>query len=246
MNELNFFAEGSPFLSHPLLTVERTKAEIDFVTSVMDLPMGARVLDVGCGFGRHSVELARRGFDVLGIDPSAAMIAAAQARAEETAVSLQFQQAYAEQFVTDQLFDAAIALFTTLGQISMQGENSGLVRRVFDALKPGGWFVVEVPQRETAVTNLKTQEQYGAGERYTAVTRQFDAATQTINEQFRLVSPDETKTYSLRYRLYNCVELTALLEQTGFVVHGAYGNYEGEALADDHPIMIIVAQKVSF
>jgi len=65
--EANFFEPGSPFLKHPLLTPERTAAEIDFILSVLPLEAGDRILDIGCGFGRHSHELARRGFDVLGI-----------------------------------------------------------------------------------------------------------------------------------------------------------------------------------
>ncbi len=243
MNELNFFSEGSPFLAHPLLTAERTRLEIDFVESVLDLAAGARVLDVGCGFGRHSVELAQRGYEVVGIDPSAAMITAAQKRAQETAVSPQFQQVRAEQFETDQPFDAAICLFTTLGQILAQGDNSGLVNRVTDALKPGGWFVVEVPQRETAVRLLKPEEQFGAGERYTAVTRHYDAAVQTVTEQFQLVAPDSTRKYTLRYRLYNQSELAALLQQAGFTVQAIYGSYEGVPLAAEHPIMIMVGRK---
>ncbi|VAW34300.1 hypothetical protein MNBD_CHLOROFLEXI01-407, partial [hydrothermal vent metagenome] len=86
----NFFTEGSPFLNHPLLTAVRTAQEVDFIEDQFKLPTGAHILDVGCGFGRHSIELARRGFAVTGIDPAAAMIAAAQKRAAETAVSIDF------------------------------------------------------------------------------------------------------------------------------------------------------------
>lgn len=223
--------------------------EIDFVESALDLPSGARVLDVGCGFGRHSVELAKRGYEVVGIDPSTAMIAAAQARvltqgtARETAVSPQFKQAHAETFVAKQPFNAAICLFTTLGQISAQGDNSGLVQRVYDALLPGGWFVVEVPQRETAVRQLKTEEQFGAGERYTAVTRQYDAADKTVTEYFQLVAPESTRNYTLRYHLYSQSELVGLLQQAGFTVQGVSGNYEGTPLVDEHPIMLMVGRK---
>ena len=86
----NFFDAGSPFLKHPLLTAERTAQEIDFIEEYLTVSPGACILDVGCGFGRHSIELARRDFDVTGIDPSAAMIAVAQERSRETAVSVSY------------------------------------------------------------------------------------------------------------------------------------------------------------
>ena len=65
----NFFDDGSPYLGHPLLTAERTATEIDEVERLTGSVSG-RVLDIGCGFGRHSIELASRFADVTGIDPS--------------------------------------------------------------------------------------------------------------------------------------------------------------------------------
>ena len=67
---VEFFSDGSPYLSHPLLTAERTAAEVDEIERLVGSVSG-RVLDVGCGFGRHSIELASRNADVTGIDPSA-------------------------------------------------------------------------------------------------------------------------------------------------------------------------------
>ena len=104
----DFFSDGSPFLRHPLLTAERTRQEIDFLVDALPLSPGARVLDVGCGFGRHSVELARRRYRVLGIDPAAAMIRAARDNAHEAGVTVDFQQVAAEGYFTAEPFDAAL------------------------------------------------------------------------------------------------------------------------------------------
>jgi SAM-dependent methyltransferase len=58
----------------------KTRREVDFVVRALRLPQGARILDVPCGYGRHSAALARRGFRVVGIDLSRAMIAEARRR----------------------------------------------------------------------------------------------------------------------------------------------------------------------
>lgn len=239
----NFFEAGSPFLQHPLLTAERTAGEVDFLLSELKLAAGARILDVGCGFGRHSVALAQRGYAVTGIDPAAAMIAAARERAEAAAVSVDFQQLPAEQLVAEAAFDAAICLFTTLGQISATGENSALVQRVYAALKPGGQFMVEVPQRQTAVRQMKPSDKFGEGDRYTAVSRRYDPDDRTATEIFTLVAPENTRTYLLRYRLFDRDELTALLAQAGFTVGATYGDYAGAPLADDSAMMLMVGRK---
>jgi len=239
----NFFSAGSPYLQHPLLTPERTAREVDFVLSHLALSPEARLLDVGCGAGRHTIELARRGVHVVGIDPSAAMIAAAQARAAEAGVSPAFRQVSGEAFIAPEPFDAATCLFTTLGQISENGENSALVQRVYDALRPGGTFVVETPQRDWAVRHLKTSERFGAGERYTDVRRRYDPQKQALTEVFELVSPQATRSYLLRYRLYSRAELVDLLQEVGFTIQASFGDYEGTPLGPDSAVMLLFARK---
>jgi cyclopropane fatty-acyl-phospholipid synthase-like methyltransferase len=243
VDKLNFFEEGSPYLAHPLLTGERTEKEIDFVESELALRPGARLLDMGCGFGRHSLELARRGYDVVGVDPSGAMIKAALQTAEEATISVEFRRERGEQFTTETPFDAAICLFTSLGQISAQGENNDLVQQVGAALKPGGQFMVEVPQRDATVRQLKASDKFGDGERYTAVSRHFDHQNHSATEIFRLVSPEYSQTYTLRYRLYDRGTLLSLLTDAGFTVQSVFGNYEGEPLTDEHLFMLVVGQK---
>lgn len=245
MPEYNFFSENSPFLQHPLLTAERTAQEIDFVLAQFQLAAGSRLLDVGCGFGRHSLELAKRGFTVVGIDPAAAMIAAAERRktAVSLPMSLTFQQIPAQDFVTSEPFDAAICLFTTLGQQSDSGDNSGLVHCVYDVLRPGGHFLLEVPQREPAVAALKTHDRFGSDTHYTDIVRQFHAATRCVTEQFTLVSPEATQHFLLRYRLYSFMELRQLLETADFAIRHSFGSYEGAPLTNESPIMLIHAQK---
>lgn len=228
---------------HPLLTSERTAGEVDFVLSRLMLAPGARVLDVGCGPGRHAIELARRGYTVTGIDPSAAMIAAARHRAAAAAVSPEFHQIACESFRAESAFDAAICLFTTLGQISSEGENSALVERVYDALVPGGFVVVETPQRSWVTQHLKKAEHLGEGQLYTDVTRSYNEKDRIITEVFEVVSPNATRRYLLRYRLYSHAELIALVESAGFSVLGSFGDYGGNPLGPECPMMVVIAHK---
>jgi len=243
MSQLNFFSAGSPYLNHPLLTPERTACEIDFVLSLANCPPGGRILDVGCGPGRHSIELAQRGYTVVGIDPSATMIAAAKERASAAGVSPDFQQVAGEDFITDETFDAAICLFTTLGQIEDQKDNHPIIPRVSAALRPGGVVIVEVPQREWVASNLKPTDRFGEGDRYTDVTRQFHTDENAVTEIFTHVAPGETQRYILRYRLFNLDELSALLEDAGFGIVAIYGDYNGIPLTSASPVMVFVAQR---
>lgn len=239
----NFFLEGSPFLQHPLLTAERTAREIDLAEAVFNLDSGSHLLDIGCGFGRHSIELARRGYRVTGVDPAAAMIVEAQKRALRAGVRVEFLQEEGECFTIAEPADGAICLFTSLGQISERGENSGLVHAVFKALKPGGRFLVEVPQRKTAVQQLKLQEQFGDEEQMTFIRREYDSNRRVVSEEFRIVNANDQARFLLVYRLFDQRELETLLQKAGFAPVAAYGNYQRSALREEDAIMLLVAEK---
>lgn len=241
--EANFFEPGSPFLKHPLLTPERTAGEIDFILSVLPLESGERILDIGCGFGRHSNELARRGFDVLGIDPSPAMIAAARENSASAGLTLQFRQQRGEDLQAVDQFKVALCLFTTLGQVSGQGDNLALLENAYRALEPGGWFMLEIPQRAWAVSNLKPSERIGEGDRYALVARSFDYERDLVSEEFTIVSPDGQQSYLLQYRLFSRAEINHYLEQAGYVEITFYDGYADTPLGDNSPTMVVRARK---
>lgn len=242
MPTANFFERGSPYLTHPLLTPERTEQEVDFLLAQGGITAGARVLDIGCGPGRHAIELARRGYPVVGIDPSPAMIAAARRRAAQAGVAPEFIEVAGEDFTAGELFDAALCLFTTLGQIRNEADNRQLIARAAQALRPGGVFAVEVPQRAVAVRSLKTGEHFGAGERYTDVSRAYDPETNVVTEVFQVVSPQQTGEYVLRYRLFDREELAGLLHEAGFTITAEYGSYTGEPLKANSQVMLLLAR----
>ena len=108
-----FFGPGSPYLTHPLLTEERTSLEIDRILSWLPV-VPETVLDMGCGFGRHAIECARRGIAATGVDPSATLLEAARARADSEGLSIDFVQATGGDFVGDDEFDLGLCMFLSL------------------------------------------------------------------------------------------------------------------------------------
>jgi SAM-dependent methyltransferase len=241
--ETNFFDQGSPYLAHPLLTPQRTAEEIDFILSILPVETGDRFLDIGCGFGRHSIELARRGFNVLGFDPSAAMIAAAKDRSLAHGSRPEFLQLRGEDLDVVNEFDAAICLFTTLGQVAGQKDNRNLLDSTCQALRPAGFLILEILQRDWAVNNLKPGERFGKGKNYTQVVRSYDPDHNIVTEKFTLVSPAEERLYVLQYHLFSRSEIILLLEGAGFAGLTFYDGYTANHLEPNSPTMVIRAQK---
>ena len=239
----NFFEQGSPYLFHPLLTPERTADEVDFIVAITGVKPGSRILDIGCGAGRHSIELARRGFDVLGIDPSEAMIAAANEKVGDGRLKLKFRQMRGEDLDFTSEFDLAICLFTTLGQVNDTDDNVQLLVNTARALRNGGHFIVELQLPAYVETHLKTREQLGGGDSYVDVERSYDKPQKIITEVFTRISPEGQQAYMLRYRLFNPIEIRQLLEEAGFTEINIYAGYELTPLVDNEPAMVINAIK---
>ncbi len=80
-----FFDAYAPQYMQESFTTD-TVREVDFIVEELALPIGSRILDMGCGTGRHSVELARRGYRIVGVDLSAGMLAEARKAAEAATV----------------------------------------------------------------------------------------------------------------------------------------------------------------
>ena len=241
--ETNFFEQGSPYLAHPLLTAQRTAEEIDFILSILPVEPGDKFLDIGCGFGRHSIELAQRGFDVLGFDPSRAMIAAAKERSPAHGMRPEFLQLRGEDLDAVNQFDTAICLFTTLGQVAGQKDNRDLLDSAYQALRPAGYFIIEIPQRDWAVNNLKPEERFGEGKNYTQVVRSCDPGSNIVTEGFTLVSPAEQRKFLLQYHLFSRLEIGLLLEQAGFAGLTFFDGYAANHLEPNSPTMVIRAHK---
>ena len=89
---------------------KNTITEVDFLVEEFQLPAGSLIIDVGCGTGRHSIELAKRGFNVTGIDISEGMLKEAEKTAQKENVKVKFIKADAVKFRTDEKFNAAVCL----------------------------------------------------------------------------------------------------------------------------------------
>jgi len=141
-----FFDSHAPHYMENKFT-RSTVAEVDFVLEELKLPSGSSILDVGCGTGRHSVEFARRGFRVTGIDLSVQMLAEAEKAAKRANVTVEWVNADATQFKATRMFDAAVCLcegaFGLLGLDDDPSEHDvKILHNIAAALKRGAGFIL--------------------------------------------------------------------------------------------------------
>jgi len=104
-----FFDAHAPIYDDNVFT-KNTAREVDFLLEELLLPPGGAVLDVGCGTGRHAIELAKRGYVVTGLDLSSEMLARAAEKAKAEKVQVEWVRSNATHFVFPARYDAAVCL----------------------------------------------------------------------------------------------------------------------------------------
>jgi ubiquinone/menaquinone biosynthesis C-methylase UbiE len=206
-------------------------------------PEGGDLLDVPCGFGRHSVPLARAGYRVVGVDRSQTLLAEAKRRAGDERWPKLVHADYRELPFEDGRFDAAICLFSSLGYLGDEADVDvlGQVRRV---LRPGGRLVIETMHRDLAVRRFSESDWrlLGVG-RLLLEHRTFDVAAGLVQTTQTLVeSSGERDARHFSIRLYTATELVAMLRRADFEEPKCYGGFDGAPLRTDTRLVIVAAR----
>lgn len=207
--------------------LRQTRREVDFVLRALRLSPPARILDLPCGYGRHASMLARRGFDVVGVDLSRAMLAEARRRFRE-GPRLRFRRGDMRRIAYRREFDAVVNLYTSFGYFT-PAENVAVLRRMARALRPGGRLLID--HRDPAhQASLPRRLWYRAGKRrFVLEDRRFDPRTR-ITECTQLVLVPGRRWLqqkTLRFQTFSLGQWRRLLRRVGLRVFRAYSGYDG-------------------
>lgn len=229
----------------PLEAPEQVRREVDFIVKALDLPAGAKVLDLCCGQGRHSLELARRGFQVVGVDLSEALLYAARKRAESEGLSVTFLHCDMREIDFADEFDAVINMFTSFGYLESEAEDEKVLGRVAQALKSGGKFLLDVVNRDRLVRDFQAREWHAADEGWLVLEeRTFDHLSGRMETRWVCVARDGVRYERLSsVRLYTASELRTMLERAGLKVTNLFGDYDGSPYSWNSQRLIVVACK---
>lgn len=207
-----------------LLDVSVAARDIAFLDRAMALPPACRVLDLGCGFGRHAVELAARGYDVTGVDLSAPMLEMARAQASERKVSVKLEQRDMRSLSGLGPFGACICIYTVLGYFD-DAENASVIAAIADVLEPGARLALDLTNPLAMFTSWPgtVWKETSLGVRSEA--SRYDAMTGRVITE-RVLFPSEGGRAALptsEVRLYAPYEVSHLLRSSGFDVEQVYG-----------------------
>jgi len=212
--EAGWFNELAAFLGPAYLRnafTKGTEQEVEFLVGALGLEAGERVLDVGCGPGRHAVALARRGIEVVGVDLSEDFVALARDAAAAEEVPARFDVADVRDLAYDAEFDAVICLCQ--GGFGLLGgrDEPRAMERITVALRPGGRLALTAFSAAFATRFLEEGES-------------FDPATGVLHERATVRNQDGAEqVFDLWTTCFTARELELLAERAGLDVDGVHG-----------------------
>ncbi len=218
-----------------ILTKEKTIAEVDFIEKTLALRSDMAILDCPCGHGRHSIELARRGYDVTGQDLNSFFLRKAKMAARRDKVSVRWVQGDMREISFEKEFDVALNLFTAFGYLESDEEDQKAICQIAKALRPGGRFFLDVGNRDRVIRTYREKDwrQLSDGSIITS-ERQFEHATgRNVERRVAIHKDGGREEFLIIVRMYTVVELIAMLRRDGLIVKETYGDYNGEPLTLD-------------
>jgi D-alanine-D-alanine ligase len=202
---------------------ELTRREIDLFLELLPLARDAKVLDICCGQGRHSLELAKRGFaNLAGIDSSAFLLQQARFRAQAAGLAVRFHHADARALpVDDESFDAALVLGNSFGYFERASDDELMLREINRTLRASGKLLLDVSDGAHIRQHFEPRSWEWIGEEmFTCRERALSAAGDQLITREMTTHVDRGVISDRFYaeRLYDRLEIDALLTRSGFAV----------------------------
>ena len=222
---------------------KHTKQEISFLEKIVPLKKNQRILDLCCGHGRHSLELARRGYNVTGVDFSRYELDLAKKAADKAGLKIRFIRGDARKFRSSKKFDVILNLFTAFGYGSEE-DDAKILYRARENLITGGRFVIDYMNAFWLWRNYKPIDKWRSGKLLVKSERNYNFMANVNEEKLTIIRPAGQKIYRhMRLRIYSLADFRRTLENQGFSVKKALDPRSGRPVGFDSRRILILAEK---
>ncbi len=213
------------------------------LVKLLCLKPGARVLDLCCGPGRFSIELARRGFRVTGVDRTVLYLAEARRRAKQRKLDVEFVRSDMRRFVRPRAFDACINMFTSFGYFEDPADDLKVCRHVCRSLRPGGRFLIQAAGKEWLARYFQPRDWREEAGAFFLEERKVVPGWTGLENRWVLIHKGKVREFRFFLRVYSGVELRDLLLRAGFTKVDIYGGLDAEPYDHNSRWLVAVGRK---
>ncbi len=218
---------GPDYLKQYEHDADRTSAEVEGLETILHLRKGARILDLACGAGRHSIELAKRGYRVTGYDLSVELLKEARSAARSAKQHVEFVHGDMRDLAYHGAFDAAINMFSSFGYFETVEEDRKVLTGVARALKARGKFLMERFNRESLAYELPMQG-WRVGSDGSVILQEdaFDVLRGRYDTRQIVIDRHGTREHHGSVRAYTLPELKEMFDAAGLAIHRVLGGLD--------------------
>lgn len=209
---------------------------VALICHTVGLQRGWRVLDVGCGAGRHTRAFANNGARCIGLDLSATLLKLARRATAAPLVRADMRQLP----IRLGSMDLTVNLFTSFGYFDRDAEHSAALAEMVETIKPGGWFVIDFLNAALVRQRLIPQETIELSGETMEVTRSVSPDGRYVCKS--ILAP-RGKRYTERVRLFDSEQILGMLEATGITVNNSFGDYDASPLTPEASRTILMGRR---
>lgn len=206
---------------------EEARHLVEFLVEELSLNKCSKILDLGCGRGRHSINLSEKGYTVKGIDLSRQAIHTAQAKVRDRGLENISFEIRDMRTPLDETFDAIVNLFTTFGYFRSDAENASVFDSVVSMLRPGGIFVLDYLNAEKVKDNYRPSESGKFHDIEYEIQRYIVEDMIIKDIVFSGDRVNGQKSYSEKVKLYKLDWFQREMEKRNLIIDHVYGDYQG-------------------
>lgn len=225
------------------ISPEVTQEQGLLLIKLLELAPEKKVIDLGCGKGRHALYLSREGYQVTALDFCSVYLDQLKTKKEEENLPISIIEMDMRNWVETESYDAAYLMFTSFGYFS-DSENEQLLQNIASSLKKHGRLVIDIENRDYIV-KFFIHEKWREKENGLLLERhKFFPLTSILSTKRIMIQTNNEKRVAFRqYRLYSAHELVAIAEKAGLSLVHAMGDYSGIPFQINSPRMLFTFQK---
>lgn len=221
--------------------------DVDFIEEAFELPEGSRILDLACGYGRFSIQLASRGYDVLGLDYSKELLEVARSEAKRKNVEVEFVRADMRAMQYNNEFDGVLCWSNSFGYFS-DDENDKVLHLIARSLKRDGKLLLDLHNKDAVIRNHLGKRWFKKDHIFVLSDWSFDPRGSRSNIRETII---DTKAGTIRegvmsMREYTLHEMKRMLKDVDLEFLQVYGDtvkgFSSEGFSIDSSLLIL-AQK---
>src|SRR6266498_3256452 len=239
----NFFHGVALDFWRAVVSEEQTRAEGDFIQRQLQLSPGAKVLDVPCGNGRLSIELARRGFQLTGVDIAREFIDEAKMKSSAGGIPVEWHECDMRNLPWTGKFAGAFCFGNSFGYLDDQG-NAAFLKAVANTLRPGARFLLDIGAiAECLLPAFQENRSFEDGGITLVADSRYDHVQGRMFTEYSFIRDGQTDKRPASQRIYTYHELTALLQEAGFETVAAYSSLSEDPFKLGSHRLLLISEK---